>query len=207
MPKSSEPQPDRSNARARALLEAAEAILAESGYDGLSARAVADRAGVNKGLVFYYWKNTAGLFEEVLSRYYERHKEVLSTTSTSTDMRARTHELIDVYLDFMENNVTYARIVQQQVSSGGAHLPLVKRHLTEVLSIATEAFGDRAEMTGHLAPRHFQLTLSAAVINYFTYAPILGKDFWDSDPMSAPALAERRAHIHWIVDAWLDALG
>lgn len=199
--------PDRSNSRAQALLDAAEQILAEDGYEGLSARSVAARADVNKGLVFYYWGSAAGLFEQVLERYYERHKAVLAGVLTDEGPpRPRIHEAIDAYLDFMEANATYARIVQQQVSTGGPHLDLVRKHLAEVLSMTTRALAHVAPSDGPLAPRHFQLSLSAAVINYFTYAPVLGAKFWGDNPLSATALRERRAHLHWVVDAWLDAL-
>jgi len=59
------------------ILHAAEQLLHEAGYEALSARAVAERAGVNKALVFYHWGSTSALFEAVLVRYYERHKASL----------------------------------------------------------------------------------------------------------------------------------
>ena len=43
------------------------------------------------------------------------------------------------------------------------------------------------------------------VINYFTYAPALD-EVWQGDPMSAEARAERRLHVHWVVDALLEKL-
>ena len=110
--KAGERTPDRSNPRAQALLDAAEALLAETGYEGLSARAVAERAGVNKGLVFYYWGSTAELFEQVLERYYAAHKASLAESFAGEgSLRERVHEVIDVYLDFMETHRAYARIV------------------------------------------------------------------------------------------------
>ena len=195
------------NERAQALLDAAEALLEEGGVEALSARAVASRAGVAKGLVFYYWGSTAGLFEQVLVRYYERHKRSLAEAfGAEGDIRARLHHVIDAYLDFMDDNVTYARIVQQQVASGGAHLPLVQRHLSEVLAMTTRMLEGVTPAEGPLSAAHFHLSLSAIVINYFTYGPVLAHAFRDGDPLSAPSLAERRAHVHWVVDAFLDSL-
>lgn len=200
-------EPDRQNRRAQALVAAAEAILAEAGPDGLSARSVADRAGVNKGLVFYYWGSADGLFEEVLARYYQRHKDALeSAMAQPGPLAGRIHRVVDEYLDFMERNQSYARIVQQQVSSGGRHLALVERHLSEVFAMAMRIIEPVAAPSGPGSARHLFMSLSASVINYFTYAPVLGQRFWGVDPLGRAGLAERRAHVHWLIDAWLAAL-
>src|SRR5580698_2281741 len=45
----------------RLLVEAAIETLKESGYAGASARAIADRAGSNQGLVFYHFGSVANL--------------------------------------------------------------------------------------------------------------------------------------------------
>ncbi|MEM9068618.1 MAG: TetR family transcriptional regulator [Myxococcota bacterium] len=194
-------------AKAAAILDAADAILTEAGYEALSARAVAERAGVNKALVFYYWGSTAELFERVLERYYERHKNALAKAfAREGTLEARLHHVIDEYLDFMEAHGAYARVVQQQVSTGGPHVAIVQKHLGEVLRMTTSMLSELTDEEGPLSGRHFHLSLSAAVINYFTYAPMLGEEFWGVDPLSKDALAERRAHVHWIVDAWLERL-
>ena len=58
---------------------------------------------------------------------------------------------------------------------------------------------------GPLADRHFFVTFSGMVINYFTYAPVLAS-LWPGDPTSTAALDERRRHLHWMVDTILAAL-
>lgn len=204
--KRADEEPTR-NERAQALLDAAEAMLEQGGVEALSARAVAERAGVNKGLVFYYWGSTTGLFEQVLERYYERHKAALAAAfAVEGTLRERVHHVVDAYLDFMEEHGTYARIVQQQVASGGAHLPIVRKHLGEVLEMTTRMLAEVMPARGPLSPPHFHVSISAVVINYFTYGPVLAHAFPSGDPLGADALAERRAHVHWVVDAWLDGL-
>ena len=189
------------------ILRAAEELLHEAGYEALSARAVAERAGVNKALVFYHWGSTSALFEHVLVRYYERHKASLEEAFEEPGTpRERMHRVLDEYLDFMESEQAYARIVQQQVSSQGEHAPLVRAHLSSVLDITKRMMAGITPDKGPLSARHFHLSLSAMVINYFTYSPMLVAEGSDFDPLSAEALAERRSHVHWVVDTWLDAL-
>ncbi|MCB9600946.1 MAG: hypothetical protein H6720_11420 [Sandaracinus sp.] len=83
----------------------------------------------------------------------------------------------------------------------------MRAHLIDVLSITTRALEGVLPKSGPLAMRHFHLSLSALVINYFTYGPVLGKTWWGKDPLGARGLSERRDHVHWVIDAWLGALG
>lgn len=190
--------------RAQQILEAAEALLLEGGTGLLSAGAVAERADVNKALVFYYFKSVDGLVAEVLERYYARHREALEAAfdRPEEDEALRLRAFVDTYFDWMKEHRAYARIVQQQVSTGGAHANLASAHLTGLLRITEQRLAELLPSSGPLSAKHFHLSLSAMVINYFTYAPM----FWGQDPLSKRALEERRAHLHFTVDAWLSAL-
>jgi AcrR family transcriptional regulator len=59
-------RPRDSAATRRALLDAARRLFAEHGYDATTVRAVADLAGVNQALLFRYFTNKRGLFEEAV---------------------------------------------------------------------------------------------------------------------------------------------
>jgi AcrR family transcriptional regulator len=64
----SEPAPTNRSDRREALLVAAERLLIEVGYGGITTRVLARRAGVNQGLVHYYF----GTIDEVLLQVLER---------------------------------------------------------------------------------------------------------------------------------------
>jgi AcrR family transcriptional regulator len=55
-----------------ALLDAAERLLIADGYAGLTTRKVAAEAGVNHGLVHYYFGSMEELLLQVLERFTER---------------------------------------------------------------------------------------------------------------------------------------
>jgi TetR/AcrR family transcriptional regulator len=55
-----------------AFLDAAERLLIEIGYGGISTRRLADEAGANHGLVHYYSGSMEELFVQVLERFTER---------------------------------------------------------------------------------------------------------------------------------------
>lgn len=58
------------------ILDAAEALFAKHGFDGVSMRMVADKAGVDLALASYHFGNKRGLFDAVLLRRAEVLNEV-----------------------------------------------------------------------------------------------------------------------------------
>ncbi|CAO5191952.1 TetR family transcriptional regulator [Frankia sp. AiPs1] len=55
-----------------ALLDATEALMLEDGYAAVTTRRIAARAGVNNGLVYYYFGSVDSLFIELFRRGAER---------------------------------------------------------------------------------------------------------------------------------------
>jgi TetR/AcrR family transcriptional regulator len=65
----------RTSARATAedaLLDAAERLLVDIGYAGITTRRLAEEAGVNHGLVHYYFGSNENLLVHALERFTER---------------------------------------------------------------------------------------------------------------------------------------
>ena len=62
----------RSSAAMEALMDAAERLLVEVGYAGITTRGLAREAGVNHGLVHYYFGSMEELFLGVLERFTDR---------------------------------------------------------------------------------------------------------------------------------------
>jgi AcrR family transcriptional regulator len=60
------------SAAEEALLEAAERLLVEVGYAGITTRRLAEEAGVNHGLVHYYFGSNENLLVRALERFTER---------------------------------------------------------------------------------------------------------------------------------------
>lgn len=191
---------------AEKILEAADGLLSEVGYEGASVAAVAKRAGVNKALVFYYYGSKAALFERVVQRYYAAHLLALSDAlDTDTPLGPRMHQMVDAYLDFIAGNRRYPRLIQQLVAGSADHHAIIQKNLAPLFEWTRDALADVAPATGPLAARQLFVTFSGMVINYFTYAPVLAP-LWGDDPMSEAGISERRAHLHVMVDLILGAL-
>jgi len=185
------------------ILAAADELFGEIGYDGVSVRDIAERAGVNKALVFYHFGSKDELFARILDRYYTEHQAALERAfATDLPVRERLHRVIDAYVDYISENRHYPRLVQRLVAGSGAPMAPIADNLGALFRSTVEALRDVAPTAGPRSARHFFVTFSGAVINYFTYAPVLAP-VWEGDPLSDDGIAERRAHLHWLVDALL----
>jgi len=60
-----------SSASRTALMDAVEAVMREDGYAALSARSVAERAGLKHQLVYYYFQT----MDDLLMATYRRHTD------------------------------------------------------------------------------------------------------------------------------------
>jgi AcrR family transcriptional regulator len=91
-----------------ALLDAAERLLVDAGYDGITTRRLAEEAGVNHGLVHYYF----GSIENVLLRTLERFTERL--TQRQRELYAADVPFIEKWRTamryLMSEDVTYEKI-------------------------------------------------------------------------------------------------
>jgi len=188
------------------ILAAADELFGEIGYDGVSVRDIAERAGVNKALVFYHFGSKDELFARILDRYYTEHQRALERAfEADLPVRERLHRVMDAYIDYISENRHYPRLVQRLVAGSGAHMAPIKDNLGALFQSTVEALEDIAPTAGPYSARPFFVTFSGAVINYFTYAPVLAP-VWGGDPLSDEGIDERRAHLHWLVDAMLGGM-
>ncbi|HET6909552.1 MAG TPA: TetR/AcrR family transcriptional regulator [Mycobacteriales bacterium] len=88
-----------------ALLNAAESLLVEVGYAGITTRKLAERAGVNHGLVHYYF----GSMEDLLLRVVERFTDGLIE---------RQREMYAADIPFIEKWRQAMRFLDEDAESG-----------------------------------------------------------------------------------------
>jgi AcrR family transcriptional regulator len=182
------------------ILSAAEALLDERGFDQVSIRDIAERAGVKKALVFYYFGSREQLFDRVLERYERAHAEALaSSTGHGGTPRERMRRVLEAYLDFTDTHPAFARLVLQELSRhGDAQMPQIRANLADLLRAMRAELGDFLPADGPLSASHVFVSLSAAIYNYHSYARVIGDLVTEGDPTHL--LHERRAHVLMLGD-------
>jgi AcrR family transcriptional regulator len=140
--------PARSTAEG-AILDAAERLLVEVGSAGITTRRLAEEAGVNHGLVHYYF----GSIENVLVRTLDRFTERLVARQRA--MYAEDIPFIEKWRTAMrflvEEDVRYEK-VWLELQALAWNRPEMREHLASVdeqwRSVLTEAFAEPREQLG-----------------------------------------------------------
>jgi AcrR family transcriptional regulator len=74
------------------IVEAATSVFVHKGFDGARMQEIADRAGINKAMVHYYFRTKQKLFERVFESVFEI---VAARISSSLEMSESIDELLD----------------------------------------------------------------------------------------------------------------
>ena len=112
-----------------AILNAAEQVFAEHGFDGARVDAIAETAGYNKSLLFQYFDDKLGLYEAVTRRADKEITEfemrvlvpMLKDETIATDahkFRAFLETIIGALFDYLRDHPRLTRIVVWEQAEG-----------------------------------------------------------------------------------------
>jgi len=79
------PTQERSKQRLERILDAADGVFAESGFDKATMEQIADRAETSIGSVYQFFPNKTALFESLCARYLERAQELFEGLLSTLD--------------------------------------------------------------------------------------------------------------------------
>jgi TetR/AcrR family transcriptional regulator, regulator of cefoperazone and chloramphenicol sensitivity len=99
LPVSARREGDRSDTRARVLLEAAGHIFAEKGFDRATGKEICERAGINAAAVNYYFGGIEGLYAAVLEEAHGRllsYQVVSAAVAGKSDAKAKLRALAEL---------------------------------------------------------------------------------------------------------------
>ena len=202
-------EPEKTRA---AILTAALEEFAHEGAAGARIDEIARRAGVNKALLYYYFKDKEGLYaaalEQVFSGLIDRAMPVLKRADLPPQKRlllyAQTH------FDYIASSPAHSRLVQRELM----------RSATRTLSpAASRVFGrygkplylklvqliEEGGSTGEFRkvdPRQTVTSILGTIVFYFISIPAM-RLMNPIDPFSAERLAARRAAVLDFVSAAL----
>jgi len=184
-----------------AILSAAVEEFSDQGMAGARTDSIARAAGVNKALLYYYFKDKEKLYgaalDHVFSQLGARLLEVLDyDLSPGEKIRA----YVGAHFDFIASHLHYRGLVQGEIVRAGHGSPHLKRvakryfhplfsRLGEVIRAGIAEGEFRA-----VDPLHFVPSMVAVVVFYFTSASVM-QAVTGRDPLSPENLAEHRAAI------------
>lgn len=101
------------------ILQVAEKLFAQYGFDGTTTRQIAQEAEVNLGLLSYYFGTKMQILESLIERKQNFYRNNLNNLRPlAKDQMSLMEAIVDMYIDHMLENMKFHRIVQQQVFHG-----------------------------------------------------------------------------------------
>jgi AcrR family transcriptional regulator len=101
------PRQERGERRVAELLEAAEAVIAEIGYEAATMSAIAERAGAAIGSLYQFFPNKPCVTQALRAEYTKRFDRMcapLAARATTLNPRTLAGHLIDLAVDFAETH-------------------------------------------------------------------------------------------------------
>jgi len=99
------------------ILEAAETLFAELGYEGTSVRKLAKKARINVAMISYYFGSKEKLFEALVEyRAGSTHEKLRSLNEKEIDPLTKIEKLVDLYVDKIFDNHRFHKILQREIA-------------------------------------------------------------------------------------------
>jgi len=191
-------QETRRDASRAKILAAAERIFAREGLAGARTDAIAAEAGVNKALLYYYFKSKARLYEAVIERHLQEFNDrALAVLNAPGSARALLLRYVELHFDFISQRHRHAPLFQQLMMKGGGP---PERLFRKYIAPRVQALGKllaRGIKAGELRkadPYHTAISLAALVVFYFSAAPMLQRT-GAPDPYAAANLKRRKREV------------
>lgn len=175
------------------ILHAAEIEFASAGFKGASMNDIAQRAGLPKANIHYYFKNKLGLYIAVIGDIIQMWDSTLNAITPEDDP----YEVLTSYLArkirFSVENPLSSRIFATELVAGA---PNMKDYFREDYSVwfkgradVFRAWAEQGKIDPEVSPEHLIFLLWSATQHYADFAvqikAALGKELGDEDYRNA----------------------
>lgn len=164
------------------IVESAIAVLAEKGFYSAHMEEIAERAGVNKAMVYYYFGSKEKLLSEVLTIIFSRisdsmHKRLTSTRRQTLQPIDRIRLFVETHFDVFATHQNYARILvnilaiyPEEIKQLFISSPLVRDIFTMVYQALEE--GHQQGLLRAMDYRQLLISILGMNLVYFVTKPV-----------------------------------
>jgi AcrR family transcriptional regulator len=198
----------------RAILDAAETLFAERGFDAVSLQEIGDAAGLSRGAPNYFFGSKQDLYVAVLERVFADREDATirafapvrawCESTRAGSLREPLTRAIGGYMSFLLARPAFVRLVVREELRGGEGLHLVQREATAM----RDALAAVRAVACKRALQCFEVDDAVLVFVSLTFSPLsqrstfmvaLARDLTDA--------AVRRQHVRLVTQQMLHLLG
>lgn len=192
-----EEQQDKSTEKK--ILEAAKIVFLEKGFDGARMQEIADKAGMNKALLHYYFRSKEKMFDAIFQEAFQQFiPRVAEIMMTDKPLFEKLESFIDTYLTMLFNNPHLPGFVLHEINRNPEKIVNIFKNSgikPEYLGMAISKEVEAGNIKPVL-PVHLIVNILGMCLFPFIAKPIIkGFLFHNDDELFADFLSERKKEI------------
>ena len=100
------------------ILDVAEKVFSDKGFDGASTRLISSEAGVNMAMLNYYFGSKEGLFLAIFDRKISSFQDILQNIGNDDTISSwdKMNRYIELYSERVVNNNCFQKLLYQEMS-------------------------------------------------------------------------------------------
>lgn len=188
------------------IIRAATDVFLEKGRDGARMQDIADRAGINKALLHYYFRSKNRLYEKVFESIVEFFlSHLLEAAQMQNDLSQMLRSFINEYIDTLARHPQVVRFVLWEIRHGGENFARAAKKVFEkhgYTTIPLIAKTREAVESGKIRPVdpvHFTLSLLGMCLYPFIARPIIERVIPGVEVFSPDFLRCRKEEVFHLV--------
>ncbi len=198
------PQASRHSARAErtraAILEAAECLFAERGFEATRLEDVAEAVGIRRASIVYYFRDKRELYGAVLASvfggFYERAERA---ALSSESLAQRIEAAVTAWVQYVGERPALVRLLLREVANASPErsselLPHLRPFVKLVERVQRELRGRELDVSALVDPVHFASAIAGATVFFVAAMPTLVPDL-KLDPLSPRQLEMHRQNV------------
>ena len=181
------------------IIACAEEVFAKKGFAGARTQEIAELAGVNKAMIYYYFGSKEKLLREVLQRVLFEliglSQEILNKNPPPAEALEQFYRGFFYYVARHKN---FSRMTTMDLGSEGAYLVTMFENFFRPLFERGARFIERGVARGEFRPvdaRQFLVSIYGMTISYFADARFVTILFGGDDAMKEEVLEKRLEHL------------
>jgi AcrR family transcriptional regulator len=188
------------------ILEAAKNVFVSKGMEGARMQEIADKAGINKALLHYYFRTKERLFEAILSEIIQFAFPKLSgILQSDKNIVTKIEEVVDAYVDLLRRHPFIPAFILKEINRDPSGLfKMVLKYgfnFQVIFDLIQEAI-DRGEIRP-IQPEHLVTNIVSLCVFPFAARPILQYVIFKENQQALDAFYAERAQVvkKFIIDA------
>ncbi|MCI0515683.1 TetR/AcrR family transcriptional regulator [candidate division KSB1 bacterium] len=188
------------------ILQAAQTVFVEKGYSGARMQEIADQAGVNKAMIYYYFHSKDALFETIIREAFEQLFQLFGGIwqTEALNPEQLLPQIVHAHLKFLTEHPYLPRIILHEINSQN---PVVEKVIRDVFEKIGQSrlqtpyqiieAGTQAGLIRSSDPQQTIWNIVALDIFHFITRPILEvvwpdafQDEWQLQQRRAQAISE-----------------